>query len=287
MKQLIFDNGRETIDLINDEFVRLISSDGMSAEAIINTQSVNGVDGSSVVSMQTPMRNPMFTLRFRGGDVEAQQIRLNRIFKPKISGTMTVVAEHGQVKLDYVVEKLSIPPNAFPLQASVSLLCPNPFFYSPKNNNVVVAGVKSRFVLPFQFPAGEFKISEATQSAFCAITNNGEADTGIVIKFSADAAVTNPMLIDVTTGNTAKINYEMQAGHVITITTEKRNKTVMLTRNEEQINLFNYRAYPFTFLQLPTGTSLFKYDADEGVQSLRVNVTFTEKYTSCYTEGQT
>ena len=219
--------------------------------------------------------------------MEAQQIRLNRIFKPKSTGTLTVVAEHGSAKLDYVVEKLSIPPNDFPLKAALSLVCPDPFFYAPKERSVVIAGIKSRFRLPFHFPSGAFNISEATKSVFCNVRNPGEADTGVTITFYAASAVTNPMLIDVATGKIAKINVEMQAGDTVIITTETGRKTIKLISGGVTTDIFNRRAYPFTFFQLPAGTTKYKYDADSGASSLRVAMTFREKFTSLYTEGST
>ena len=59
----------------------------------------------------------------------------------------------------------------------------------------------------------------------------------------------------------------MQAGDVITITTEKGNKTVMLLREGVETNLFNYLMEGITWLQLEVGGSAFVYEVGAGLIS--------------------
>lgn len=87
-----------------------------------------------------------------------------------------------------------------------------------------------------------------------------------------------PSLFNVNTREYFKINKIMEAGEVITVTTHFQNKRVELNKNGVISNAFNWIDFTSTFLQLDPGDNLFRYDADEGIDSLEVDIYYNPQY---------
>lgn len=287
MKNLIFSNPAiGEIDMITDQYVRLVSLRGISAVAQINTQAVTGKDGSTVNSTTFPERQIIVEFRIRAGvDAEQAMHDLYRIFAAKSSGTMTFVGRLGSSLIDYVVQSIEIPPNNKELTGVATLICPNPYFRAFDTNKSLIAGSESCFKFKYHFPNTSFYISRRISSLFATIYNDGEADTGCVIVFKANARVLNPALINVATREEARIQIEMAGGDEIRIYTEKGQKKILYKHAGITTNIFNRMVYPFTFFQLAQGENTFKYEADEGAQSLDIDVEWSARFGAMYTNA--
>lgn len=286
MLKLIFKNSRnELIDLISNSDVRLTSLLGVGAIANISRQSLAGRDGSIPGTVTRPERTITVNFRLRGGaDGEKAMHDMYRFFEAGGEGTMIMKGRLGSSQIDYIVEECTIDPNqAPPVMGILSLYCPDPYFKTGSEESETIAGSFSTFRFPFHFPNGPFKISERIKSFFATVYNNGEAETDMRIEISAKSRVVNPALIDVKTGQTAKLRFTMEAGDVITITTAKGEKKVTLLRGGTERNLFNYIAHPFTFFTLDSGANTFKYDADSGLEGLNIKIYYTAKFGAIYT----
>lgn len=287
MNNLIFSNPAiGEIDMINDEYVRLVSLRGVSAEAQINTQAVTGKDGSTVNSATFPERQIIVEFRIRAGvDAEQAMHDLYRIFAAKSSGTMTFVGRLGSSLIDYVVQSIEIPPNQQQLNGVITLLCPNPYFRALEESKGIIAGSESLFKFKYHFPNTSFYISRRISSLFATVYNDGEADTGCVIVMKANAHLSNPALINVVTREEARIKIDMEAGDEIKIYTEKGEKKILYTHAGITTNIFNKMIYPFTFFQLAQGANTFKYEADEGAQSLDIDIEWASRFGAMYTNA--
>lgn len=286
MLKLIFKNQRdEAVDLISNESVRLVDIDGVSSYVDIATQSIAGRDGSVPGAITRPERIITATLRIRdGADGEKAMHDIFRHFEAGTNGTMSMEGLHSDAQIAYIVKECNIPPNQKPpVKGTLTLVCPDPYFRAGGTESKTVAGSFSQFRFPFHFPVGSFRISKHVDSVFATIYNPGEAKTDMQIEFTARARVVNPALIDVNTGNTARLRFTMEAGDVITIDTEKGNKKITLLRNGVNYNIFNYMEHPFTFFTLNSGNNTFKYEAKSGNKDLDIVVRFTAKFGALYT----
>ena len=288
MNSLTFENpaiGQE-IDLISDQYVRLTSITGVSSTGQIGTQAVTGKDGATPTFSVIPARQIIVNFRIRKGvDAEQAMHDLYRIFAVKSSGTMTFVGRLGASKIDYIVQSCEIPPNAETLVGMATLICPDPYFRAETDAEAVIAGSESVFMFPYTFPDTSFYISRRIASLFAEIYNDGEADTGMVIRMTAEAKVVNPAIISVDTGQAARLNFTMQAGDVITITTGQDNKHIMLTRGGVTTNIFNRTIFPFTFFELKQGANVFTYSAESGMDDLDIEVAYTARFGAMYTNA--
>ena len=287
MNNLIFQNPAiGEIDLINDSSVRLTSIRGVSAVGVINTQSVTGMDGSTVNTAVVPERQMIVEFYIRAGvDAEQAMHDMYRIFAVKSSGTMTFIGRLGSSMIDYVVQSIEIPPNAQTLRGSITLICPNPYFRAMDGETAMIAGSQSLFKFKYHFPNTSFYISKRISSLYATVYNDGEADTGCTITFKANAEVVNPALINVATREEARLNLTMAGGDIVKITTEKGKKKILLTHAGIESNIFNRMVYPFTFFQLAQGQNTFKYEADSGAQSLDIDISWASRFGAMYTNA--
>lgn len=286
IKALILETPYGLIDFIGDTEVRLGEAglQGVGASAQINTQMSGNKDGSVYTGGRFPERPITVPFRIRrSADAERAQYDLYRIFAPKTKGTLTMHARTCSSRIDFIVEAVEIPPNQKPPMTGYLLLkCPDPFFRALSTRKEVIAGSVSYFKFPFTFPSEPFYISKRQEGVFREIVNNGISDTELTVIMTAKARVKNPYLEDVDTGAKMELNYTLQAGDIVKITTGKDNKKIILTRNEKDYNLINYKKFPFEFFQLRSGANLYKFGAASGVNSLEITAEFSEKFPGIY-----
>lgn len=286
IKALILETPYGSIDFIGDTEIRLATSglQGVSASAQINTQTSGNKDGSVYISSSYTERSITVPFRIRiGADAERAQYDLYRIFAPTTKGALTMHARTCSSKIDFIVEAVEIPPNQPPpMTGYLVLRCPDPFFRALTSRKEIIAGSISYFKFPFTFPSEPFYISKRQDGVFKEIINNGIADTELTVIMQAKARVINPFLEDVNTGGRMALSFTMEAGDVITITTGKDNKRIILTRNGEETDIFNYKVFPFEFFQLRSGSNLYKYGAASGENSLEISAEFSEKFPAIY-----
>ena len=108
--------------------------------------------------------------------------------------------------------------------------------------------------------------------------NAGDVSTGMRIKFMALGILTNPILLNVNTGEFIQINTTMQAGDVITVNTEYGNKGAILERNGATIDCFKDIDVDSTFMALGIGDNIYRYDAASGVDNLEVSIYYNPQY---------
>lgn len=284
MKNLIIETVNGAVDFITDTEVRLVEVTGVGAIGQINTQSTAGRNGSVKVSHNTPERNIVIKFRIRGGaDAERVQYDIPRICETGLAATLTMHARTCSSRIDCICESANIEPNQKPpMLGFITLRCPDPFFHALIDNLEVIAGSLSYFKFPFTFPPEPFYISKRQESVFKEINNTGVSDTALEIKFYAKARVVNPYLENVDTGEKMQLNFTMEQGDEVIITTGEDNKRITLIRDGEETNIINYKKFPFYFFQLTAGKNLFKFGADSGVNSLEITARYVPKFPSIY-----
>lgn len=156
--------------------------------------------------------------------------------------------------------------------------CSDPNIYSATSTTVELAAWIGAFEFPLEITGEGIELGYRSKSLIANVLNDGDNDTGMIIRFKALATVQSPSLINVNTYQQLKLNFVMQGGDLIEISTYSRKKTVTLIRNNVRSNIFNSVDYlSSTFLQLEPGDNLFRYDAESGLDNLEVSMTFTNR----------
>lgn len=210
---------------------------------------------------------------------------ISRIFNPKLGpGVLRYEYDGGALDISAVAES----PPAFPIgrdargpnfqRALITLMCPNPFWRDTAATKAEVAVWHGAFEFPLEIVAEGIELGFRELSLIANIYNPGDVACGMEIHFKALATVENPSLFNVNTRESLKLNRTMDAGEVLIITTYFANKRVESFKNGVTTNVFHYIDLESTFLQLEPGDNLLRYDADDGLDNLEVDIYFNPQY---------
>jgi len=151
---------------------------------------------------------------------------------------------------------------------TVDILCTSPYFKSAQEIVNDLSAIVSMFSFPFASEAaGEIIFGQIDSLRSISVPNNGNVTCGLEIELFARGAITNPKIYNYTTGEFIGLNYSMQTGDLITISTENGHKTVTLLRNGVETNLFNALMEGVTWLQLPPEGAEFVFEIGSGTES--------------------
>ena len=82
------------------------------------------------------------------------------------------------------------------------------------------------------------------------------------IEIHASGTVRNPTIKNVIDQSFFKLNYTLDKGDIVYISTYKGRKKIEVFKNGKYENIFNTIAEGSTWLKLAVGTSVYMYDAD-------------------------
>jgi hypothetical protein len=128
------------------------------------------------------------------------------------------------------------------------------------------------------YPANGVVFGYRQPSLFITIRNESSVPVGMRIVFRAYGSLTNPRIINVTTGEYFGLNINMNGGDNVTVITELGQKSVTGYLNGVQQNLFPYRDIGSSWLQLEVGDNIFTYHADEGMDNLDIYMHYYNRY---------
>lgn len=233
-------------------------------------------DGEIFISSNLDKRNIVIQGRIKDNAMYNKP-RMISVLNPKLSGKLTVVdGEVTKYIKCYIEQAPTISNDTLP-KFVLSLLCPNPFFYD-KEVNVEVALWKGDFQFPLVIPEDGFIFGHREPNLIVNVINESDLSCPLRIEFKALGTVINPSLFNVNTREFVRINKVIDAGEVITVTTDFGNKKVQSYINGVSRNAFNYIDLNSTFLQLDVGDNLFRYDAEQNIDNLEVSIYYKPQF---------
>lgn len=270
-------------------------------KASINITSSATTDISRYNSARLNARNLVFKLKYLACDVtpmiEDARLLTYRIFPLKKKVRITVHTDNRYITCNGYVE--SNEPDIFKEKSgcSISILCPDPFFYDEKerDKNVTYNNVMKIFKFPFRTTETK-KIIFGYISALPLqeIMNVGDAEVGLTISFIINSpTVLNPFVMDYNKNQNMKILSNkiviqeegqeqpvtgLLKGDVISIVTENSKKKVLLYRNNKEYNIISALESYTTWLVLEKGINVYTFGAETGLDDLEVNYEYTIVY---------
>ena len=170
----------------------------------------------------------------------------------------------------------------------VSIMCPDPYFYSLRAASTVFSGVVSMFEFPF---SNEVQNNEETERFLImsdlqfeteqTVYYSGESEIGMTIRIRAIGTVENLTIFNTKTKEFIKLDTnKMQqitgstivAGDEITICTVKGKKSIRLLRDGVTTNILNCMTKDSSWIQLVKGDNVLAYTADSGAEKLYFTV---------------
>lgn len=261
------------------------------AKANVNTTEVSTNDGSLFNSARLSQRNIVLDMVFintvYGESIEDLRQKSYKYFPLKKSVELTIETDNRYVKTTGYVE--SNEPNIFSSQegTQISIICPDPYFYSAgeDGNNVTnFYSIDSIFEFPFSNESldepllvfGEIQIK--TEGV---ITYHGDSEIGVMIYIHAIGPATNINIYNTETREVMRINTEkissltgkgIVASDDIVINTAKGEKSITLIREGVSYNILNCLDKNTDWFTLAKGDNIFAFTADSGVTNLQFRV---------------
>lgn len=251
----------------------------------VNTSENTLTDGSTHLGSTTRMRNIVLTLRDHPESNHAEnRAVLYTVFKPKTVGVFVYEEGDIQRQIDYFVESVNIDPVKRARRATISLLCPDPFFVDLMDISVAMSAWVENFEWGHEFSAAGEEFGYRSAERLKTIVNDTATDDiGITIEITASGTVTNPSITHVEKAEAMKIGttakpFTMGVGDKLIITTHTNNKHVYLDRNGVRTKINEYLSEDSEFIQLDFGSNTFGYTADSGDEYMTITITFRYRY---------
>lgn len=262
----------------------------------INTTEVATNDGSLYNSARLSQRNIVMKLRYLWkNSIEESRLLSYRFFPLKHKVELIFETDTRLSYISGYVE--SNDPDIFSSAetTSISIICPNPYFYALNEDSSVVSfnGVTAEFEFPFESEPPDTmidgRLSELIE--FGSIANitqsnvyyDGDYETGAIFTINALGNITNPSIYNVTSRASMKIDTDLMktytgssivSGDEISINTVKGEKSITLLRNGTYTNILNCLGKDVDWLQLTKGDNQFAFTADSGSSNILFKIQF-------------
>lgn len=257
-------------------------------KADINFTSITTNDGGLFNSSRIGTRNiTMKLVYFPKPTIEETRILSYKFFPVKRPITLEFWTEKRRAQIEGYVESNDINIFTKTEYSSISILCPDPYFYStgPDGDiDVVFAGTapKMRFSFPSKSDVAPNLIMGDIQTfREQVLTYNGDAEIGAEIILRALGSVGDVTVYNRITNESMMVNadkiaeltgYGIIDGDVITIYTYRGNKKISLLRNGITTNILNCLDKNTTWLQIRKGDNVFAFSATSGAINLQVEI---------------
>lgn len=257
-------------------------------KAIINTNESATNDGGFYNSSRLPNRNIVITLKYlwtSTQSIEEGRHLSYKYFPIKKKVTLLVETDTRKAEIEGYVE--ANEPNIFSKDecADISIICPNPFFRSSENSNVMMFSTIEPL---FEFPFSNESLTEdlivmggIKNLAEAVVMYDGDADIGATITIHAIGAARNVAVYNTGTREIMRIDTDklttltgsgIITGDDIVICTVKGQKSVNLIRRGVTTNILNCLARESDWFQLRKGENIFAYTAEEGLNNLELTI---------------
>lgn len=243
-----------------------------------------GQDGDTFIGNKIEARDIDIAGLIRERDavkMREQRRLLARVLNPQLAATLTY--QFGEFVRVTDCRSINAPSITRPVQSvytafSVQLTCLNPFWRDRAESRDDIAAWVGSFEFPLEIPEGGMEFGYRQPSLIVNVYNAGDVKAGIRAVFRALGEVVNPMIVNVNTQDTLRINMRMVDGDELTISTGYGEKWASLNNEGEISDALYYVDVDSVFLQLQPGDNLIRYSAESGLENLDVSIYHNNLY---------
>ena len=252
--------------------------------ANINATELSSMDGSVYNSARVVKRNIVIDFYILEKlTIEQARHILYKYFPIKKQLKFRVKTDERDVYTTGYVESNNVGVFAKMESAQVSIICPDPYFYSSQDVSVPLNDIIGGFEFPFENPVGteSLHFGEISVTGPVNIIYAGETSAGVNIDIHATGEVGNLRIYSVTTDQeilldvaklAAKTGDGIIAGDSIHINTNTGHKEVTLTRAGVKYNILSCVSLQTGWIRLDPGDNIIVYSAI-GIQNAQIYVT--------------
>ncbi|OSP88255.1 hypothetical protein B9W73_02670 [Lactococcus lactis] len=285
--QIVYKNTNGEQVVLGQEPPFLVTSKKGFAQVdnVITKQTQYGLDGSILINQQLDDKELEIEGEFiasDSSDLENKKTQLASIFNPKLAGTLTYFPDNGGVYyLDVLVEKFSMNESSTNLSQvySINFLSLDSYWVDKNQADKLIplSTLKKNLTFPLRISTG-FTFAVRSSNNIQTIVNDGDVSVGMIVLLEFTGEVTNPKVLNVTTGEYFRLENTYTVGEIIRIVTLRGEKEVLLTTSDgtEQNNL-EFWDEDSIFLQLDKGNNFFQLQADSGSENMIGTVRISPK----------
>lgn len=253
----------------------------------ISTTELAATDGAVYNSARLPSRNIVIDMIFMGNPtIEDTRDITYRLFPLKKPINLIFMMDNRALQIDGYVE--SNEPSIFEKQegTSISIICPNPFFYSLAEDTMIFSGIEPMFEFPFCNDDLREKLlifGEIRDRYENLIFYEGDAETGVVINIHFVGPATGISIYNVITREAmvidtdklaAIVGSEIQGSDDLIISTITGKKSVTFWREGKSYNVLNSLTRDSDWLKLDVGRNVIAYVAETGYKNLQFHIDY-------------
>lgn len=259
------------------------------AKANINTTNISTNDGSLYNSARLDQRNIVINLLFIESidkeTIEDVRQKSYKYFPIKKNLELIIETDNRLLKTTGYVE--TNEPNIFSKQegSQISIICPDPYFYSADGDNVTdFYSVEPMFEFPFSnesLTEPMLTFGEIHVQTEGVVIYEGDAEIGVTIQIHAVGPASSITIYNLDTRETmiidaSKIESLTGKGIVarddIIINTMRGNKNIKLLREGTSYNILNCLDKNTSWFSLTKGDNCFAFTVDEGITNLQFKI---------------
>lgn len=247
-------------------------------KAELNTSKVATKDGIIYNSQRIDARNLVFDIMLRrekDSTIESSRQSLYGYFPRNVILKFTFYTDNTIVYCTGYVE--SNEPTMFDETStqSISVICPNPYFYDIASNTISLNGILKSFEFPF-----ENKLSEQTIEFGTIVKNStgniyytGSQSIGVEIIISFSGDVNGLQIYNANTREKMEFNnYMFRNKQELHINSQRGEKSIMLFDEGNATNILNYLTNDSEFIHLENGDNVFAYKATSGSEHVSMMI---------------
>lgn len=250
-------------------------------KADINVSELSSIDGSIYNSARLPSRNIVFKLvLLESPTIEDTRQKSYKYFPIKKRVRLLIETTNRTAEIFGYVE--SNEPIIFSRQETtqISIVCPNPYFYSEGKQITSFTGFEKVFSFPFSNESLSDKLlimGNILKNQMQTVLYEGDSEIGFNIEIHAVGTAKHVMIYNVNTLENMKIDTDklialtgqpIIMGDSIFISTIKGDKSIQLLREGVYYNIINCLDRDATWMFLRKGDNVFAFDAEEGGANL-------------------
>ncbi len=250
-------------------------------KADINVSELSNIDGSIYNSARLPSRNIVFKLvLLESPTIEDTRQKSYKYFPVKKRVRLLIETTNRTAEIFGYVE--SNEPIIFSRQETtqISIVCPNPYFYSEGKQITTFTGFEKVFSFPFSNESLSDKLlimGNILKNQIQTVLYEGDSEIGFNIEIHAVGTAKHVMIYNVNTLENMKIDTDklialtgqpIIMGDSIFISTIKGDKSIQLLREGVYYNIINCLDRDATWMFLRKGDNVFAFDAEEGGANL-------------------
>lgn len=261
-------------------------------KADIHTSSLSVMDGSVYNSSRAPERNIVIRVGYLGSPtIEESRQKIYRYFPSKKRVVLLFTTEFRTAEIIGYVEDNSSPIFSEDETGSISIICPDPYFYAPGIESQAFLGVDPGFEFPFSNESLTEPLLEFGQLRLdtrAVLVYTGDADTGIQINIrSYEDGVKNIRINNLTTQeymliDTDKIQritgYAFGKNDSIIVSTINQQKSIFLHKNGKSYNIIGAVNKDAAWFQLSAGDNVFDFSCEAGEKDIMLTFIYRNAY---------